>query len=524
MVTAVVLLAGVAPVVHGQRPARPAPAWATLRPLVGAGDDRARDAQLKGDARTDGYLLRSGTANPDSAPSGLRVVAPVLRIAYNSALPYGLNDGAAWAGRGASALVRAGAELRAGRVRLVLAPELAVAANDPFEFRALDSAGHSPFASPFYVGRASIDLPTRFGDRRFARLTPGQSTLAVRVGGAEVGASSENSWWGPGQWNALVLGPSAEGFPHLFARTRRPVRTWLGEVEARALAGVLTPSIYLDAELLDTQRAFSGVAATLRPARVPNLTLGVARTVVTSIDRDGEFLGHFADAVTVWSPTPDGDARPRGDQLTGFFARWRLPEEGTELYGEWARSGTPRSVRDFFLVPHDGQAFTLGARVLRPLGAGGRAVRVQAELTDTEQSLAIRDRPQPAPFYTGLATREGYTNRGQLLGAAIGPGGSAQWLAADHVTRRTSLGLLLGRIRWNNDALYQQQNPTFLRHDVSTLLGARATYGTRAFDLRGEATWARRYNYLFQNGSANPGGRRTVDVTNLTFGLAVEPR
>ena len=51
-----------------------------------------------------------------------------------------------------------------------------------------------------------------------------------------------------------------------------------------------------------------------------------------------------------------------------------------------------------------------------------------------------------------------------------------------------------------------------------------STVRTGVADLRGEATWARRYNYLFQNGLANPGGRRTVDVTNLTFTLAVERR
>ena len=523
LAAAVALVAAAVPA-GAQRPSPPDRGWTVLQPLTGAGDERARDAQLAGSARTDGYLLRSSTASADTGAARLRAVAPVVRVAYNSALPFGLNDGAAWAGRGTSALVRAGAAVRVGRVRLVIAPELAVAHNEPFALIPLERAGRSPYASPFYAGRASIDLPTRFGDRRYARLSAGQSTLAVRLGGAEVGASAENAWWGPGQWNALLLGPGAEGFPHLFARTARPLRTPLGDVEARALAGVLSPSLYLDDGPLDTQRAFSGVAATLRPARLPDLTLGVARTVVTSIDRDAKFLGHAADALTVWDPTPDGDARPRGDQLTGAFARWLFPEERAEIYGEWARSGVPRSVRELLLVPQDGRAFTIGGRVLRPLGSGARQLRLQLELTDTEQSIALRDRPQPAPFYTGLATREGYTHRGQLLGAAIGPGGSSQWLAADHVTARTSLGLVLGRIRWNNDALYARQDANFLRHDVSTLLGGRATVRTGVADLRGEATWARRYNYLFQNGLANPGGRRTVDVTNLTFVLAVEPR
>ena len=500
-----------------------------LVPLLGAEDEYRRDAQLSG-GPTGGYLLRGGADDPTPA-DGLRLELPYVRLSRNSALPFSLNDGAAWAGRGASGLVRAGARWKRGRLRVVLAPELAFARNAPFELLASNDPGRRAYASPFHTGRASIDLPSRLGDAPIAVVTLGQTTAGLTVGPAEIGFSSENAWWGPGRENALVLSNNAEGFPHLFLRTARPLHSRLGDVELRYRIGVLSPSLYLEREILDTQRAFSGAAMTLRPSRVQGLTLGLTRTVVSSVASDLGALKRAIDVLTVWESAPtDPAVRPKGDQLTGGFARWVLPDDHVELYGEFARTGAPRRLRELLLAPQDGRAFTLGGRVLRPLvrsargAVPGRYLRFGVELTDTEQSVALRDRLPPIPFYTGLATREGYTQRGQVIGAAIGPGGSSQRLDVDHVTAQTTLGLGLGRIRWENDALYDQPSATFLRHDVSTFLSGRAVRRTRAADLRAEAVWGRRYNYLFQNGFSNPGGRRTVDVTNLTFTLSVEPR
>ncbi len=511
------------PTVTDSAPARP-----QLVPLLGAEDEYRRDAHLFG-LSTSGYLLRGGADQPPT--DGLGWQLPYVRLMRNSALPFSLNDGAAWAGRGESGLVRAGVSFRRGRLRLVAAPELTFARNDDFELLASTDAGRSAYSSPYHKWRASIDMPSRFGDSRLAAVTLGQSLAGVTLGVAEVGVSSENVWWGPGRANALLLSNNAEGFPHLFARTARPLRTGIGDVEARYLLGVLSPSLFLERDLLDTQRAFSGAAVTLRPRRLSGLTIGLTRAVVSSTERDLQALGRALDVLTVWEPAPvDSTERPRGDQLTGAFARWVLPVDHAELYGEWVRAGAARELRELVLAPQDGRAYTVGGRYLRPLGARmqghvpARYLRLEVEVTNTEQSVALRDRFVPAPFYTGLATREGYTQRGQVLGAAIGPGGSSQQLAVDHVTPQTSVGLVLGRIRWEAESLYDQLSPTFLRHDVSTTLGARLIRRTRAADLRGEATWARRYNYLFQNGFSNPGGRRTVDVTNLTFTLSVEPR
>jgi hypothetical protein len=386
------------------------------------------------------------------------------------------------------------------------------------------------FASPWWHSRGTIDLPTRFGDRTWWLASLGQSSVTVTVRGAAFGAATENEWWGPGIRNALLLSNAAEGFPHAFARTARPWRTRVGDVEARLLLGVLTPSLYFDS-VPDraTYRSFDAAAVTLRPAIAPHLTVGFARSVVRPIRKRGQAAGRALDALLAWQSTPTGElkaagdsVRPNADAYTSLFARWLSPEGHFEVYGELANDET-RNLRDILLAPHEGQGLTVGAQVLAPLARASR-LRLQAEFSTVEQSIALRDRATPTPFYTGLAAEEGYTHRGRLLGASFGPGGSAQWLSADALTARGRLGLALGRVRWNDDALSEQPNANFFRHDVTGYLAVRGALRAPYADVAADFYWSRRDNYLFQNGISNPGGLRTVDVPSLSLAFGVTPR
>ena len=78
---------------------------------------------------------------------------PELLVVRNSDIPVADNDGALWAGRGASVLIRGGLAARAGRVALVLAPELAYARNLGFastpSFLGGQQPGTGPFAAPW---------------------------------------------------------------------------------------------------------------------------------------------------------------------------------------------------------------------------------------------------------------------------------------------------------------------------------------------------------------------------------------
>lgn len=454
------------------------------------------------------------------------VIEPELAATWNSRIPLSLNDGAMWAGRGGSTLLRAGAGFTSKYFTLILAPEYTYSQNLGFEVFPGTAPGRSAWSSPWHSGNQSADLPLRFGDKPWQLASPGQSSFTLHLNSVDVGASSENQWWGPGVRNALLMSNQAEGVPHLFARSARPIVTRAGDFEWRLIGGALTESIYFDTVSTNNSRSLSGFIVTFRPAAARNLTLGIARIVVAPTAGPGTAMQGAFNSLFKWHPAGTPVTRAdslQGDQMMSLFGRWILPNDHLELYFEWAKSALPRSLRDLIIAPQDAQGYTLGAQWVLPIRDTRNSVRVQTEATDVEQSVVFADHPI-ADYYTGSTTAQGFTQRGQLLGASVGPGGQSQWLAGDYMTPDWSIGLMLERIRWEDNAFYRQPLPNFFRHDVTLMAGIRGTLRTRAYDFSASIAANPRQDYLFQNGFANPGGRRTVDVPNLTITFGASPR
>lgn len=445
------------------------------------------------------------------------VILPEVLLVRNSAIPAAENDGALWAGRGGNVLVRGGLAVRYGRVTAVLAPELSYSRNLGFasvpSFLNGQQPATGPFAAQWFTGDYSADLPIRFGDQSYTVVGFGQSSVTVAGRRIAAGVSTENQWWGPGVRNALLMSNAAEGVPHAFVRTARPLHTRLGDVEARWMLGGLTRSLYFQtpAEVAEG-RLLNGAVVTLHTAADPGLTVGAARLVL-SPTRDAA-LGHALDVLVA------GGKGTRVDQLTSVFARWVVP--GAEVYGEFARSVLPRSLREFLIAPLNAGAYTLGvARAWRGPAAG--TMRGSLEVTDLEQSHTLTDRPRPPDYYTGRAAPAGFTSRGQSLGAAIGPGSSSQWAALDYYAPAWQLGAFAQRTRYQNDALYRVDVYNAFRHDVGLSGGLRGGLRRAGVDAQATLTLTKRINYLFQNGTFNFLGIGSVDVRNLTLALSLSP-
>ena len=211
--------------------------------------DRLRLAQLEGRAPVEGLMLRSTSSLMDPRRSGgtprtFTIVFPDFTLVSNSTLPFGQNDGALWAGKGANLRALAGFTISAGPLRAVVIPELAYSSNNRLNINPADPrfvkavpAGRSVYSNPSNVFPYSIDMPWRFGGEGFTKIYPGQSSVSVTAGPIEAGAATENEWWGPAIVNPIVMGDNAPGFPHGFIRTSHPVNTIVGRLDARWIIG-----------------------------------------------------------------------------------------------------------------------------------------------------------------------------------------------------------------------------------------------------------------------------------------------
>lgn len=468
-------------------------------------EDYARTMSLLGRAAPNSWVIRPlafdqalavlrDSANPWQAQvprqgplltaGGLRATAePIsLRFFDNTAYPSGQNDGAVWQGRGPTAALDAGFTARYGPLTVTLRPQLIYSRNRAFELALVSDSARTDYAT-FDRGSPDtyIDLPQRFGPDSFWWFDLGQSSVRLDWKGLAVGVSTEDLWWGPGIANAIIMSDNAAGFPHAFLGTSRSIDVGIGRFEAQWLFGRLTQSQWTQRHPDGVVRYLTGAVGVYQPKWLPGLTLGATRVYYFKSPPGGPSLRDYLlviqslfkkDLATSSSPSGNDET----DQLASIFARWAFPGSGFEAYVEWARNDHSWDFRDLILAPEHSQAYTLGFQKAIALKSGG-VVRLGGELTHLERSNDVAYRSTPT-WYLHREIRDGYTQRGQIIGAGIGPGGDAQVLGGDLFARWGSVGAYLRRQVHNNDAHYDTfsaQGGDFDRYDVSAGAGLKGT-------------------------------------------------
>jgi hypothetical protein len=130
-------------------------------------------------------------------------------------------------------------------------------------------------------------------------------------------------------------------------------------------------------------------------------------------------------------------------------------------------------------------------------------VRTNLEFTDLIRSQLHQVRFQ-GNYYTHSKIRQGHTNRGQILGAAIGPGSSSQFLSFDAYKNDVRVGLFLQRVVNNNNFHYligsADETPArdfgdYFRHRINLNAGVNLLYGPGPFYLNAKMMWTKAYNY-----------------------------
>lgn len=363
-----------------------------------------------------------------SGPSSLDVdiVHPTVAVNFNSAFPFGSNDGPLWAGRGLTTSLQMGAAVRWHWISLKIAPMVFRAENRPFALMPNGEAGARLFSDG--PNPNGVDRPQRFGSSPYMVFDPGESSLRLDTKLLALGISSADQGWGPADRYPYLLGNNAAGFPHVFVGSGEPLNLWLVRLHARLVYGQLAQTTYssMKPDSAGAKRLMSGVVALIEVRGIPGLELGGARFFHSAWPEGGLSWSDFRVPLEPVGKKSLVDATGIADdvrnQLASIFFRWVLPRSGFEVYGELGKEDHNWDIRDIILDPDHAATHMLGFRkVWSPTPS--RMIAVRAEMIDLRFNPLTRERPIGGGYYIHAKLRQGHTERGQLLGADI-PGGS----------------------------------------------------------------------------------------------------
>lgn len=434
---------------------------------------------------------------------------------FNTHHPYSLNDGEMIPARGYQNMFSAGVYAKLGPLSIQLRPEYVYAENR--EYEGFSSQASDVNWAGYYNFLDRIDLPERFGDKAYNRLFWGQSSIRLTVGSVSIGLSNENLWWGPGMRNSLLMTNTSGGFVHYTLNTVKPIKTPIGAFEAQIIAGRLDGSGFAPP---DTNRTWPGTSVKLyipkrndwrylngmvisySPKWVPGLFLGITRSFMIY----HEDMGNFP----VISPTNKknqnggNEIAKGGDQLLSSFIRWVLPKEHAEIYFEYGREDHSYNYRDFILEPDYARAYIFGFRKLFPLTAhSDQCLQFDLELTQLEQNRTNTQR-ESIYFYAHTDITHGYTNRGQLLGAGIGPGSDMQSFSISWIKSLKMIGLQFERYVHNNDYHYNDIKDIRANWiDIGAALIVEWDYKNLLFTAKNEIVRSMNYEHLRNPDPAN---------------------
>lgn len=351
---------------------------------------------------------------------------------YNTKAPYGQNDGGLWQGKGYNTALSGGLRLEGYGIELTLKPQLSWSQNADFEYitpNYQEETFRDKAQKYGYYGIRFIDAPQRFGNSSFFNFDFGDTEIRYTWNNLTVGFGTQSIWLGPAQFNPIIHSNNAPSYPKIDIGLRKtkvfiPHFDWyIGEFEARAWWGKLSESDFFDNDDSNNENLISGVALGYSfPGFLQGLSLGINRTMLSRWNNLNSFgIGH------IFIPDMHGGFDD-ADQRFSITFDYLIPQTGLEMYFEWARDDFSPNKDYIIRYPFHTQAWTFGTQKVFNLSEK-YSLRLMLEITSLENS-ADYDRliNWVNTFYCHSEILQGYTNRGQWLGAGIGTGGNSQYL------------------------------------------------------------------------------------------------
>lgn len=424
------------------------------------------------------FLIRSSSqynsllqvSNKKTKWPQVKLLHTTYSVQQNSKLSFGGNDGNFYPNVGLQQRASVGVGIKWWKLSIELSPEWVSANNktpEPFSTDPL-YGNYWPKYYTYIVNK--VDMLNRFGTEPLEKFFYGQSSVRFNSNNISFGVSNENLWWGPGLRNSLVMTNNAPGFLHVSLNTIKPKKTVIGSFEGQIIIGKLDSTGFENpdnpimntiwpggiAKKLNYDRMINGVVFTWQPIWIKNFYIGFANTTQWYVN-DSLPLGRY---IPVIFPFSLSKGKPRM-KLGSIFLRYALPRDNAEFYFEFGRADKAANPVNLFAdtIPI---GYVAGIRKLFPLAKRNQFIQFMIEVTQLQLSdsrLVIDEKNVWGPgrtksWYMDRYIQQGYSNAGQLMGAAIGPGSNSQTINVAWVNKLKKIGIQLERIIYNKDFYY----------------------------------------------------------------------
>lgn len=471
----------------------------------------------------------------------LTLLPLVSKHRYNDHHPYGWQDGPMIPNKGWQHYVSGGVYARYRFLEIQFRPEYVSAQNRPFQ---------NP---PVRVN--NIDMPDRFGTEPYAAAFFGQSFVKLHLGPIAVGLSNENIWFGPGRKNGIIMTNNAPGFLHFSLHSNKPIKTPIGAFEFQLVGGELKYSGFFNYGRNTQSGSFPLMAPDIRPNPVlgnkthtwvstgavsyqprwvPGLSLGGARAI--QVNKKPEKLTYV---LTAFGPAGgaeewlSGNLRGR-NQLLSLFGRYFFRPVAAEVYFEVGREDYWKDWEDLLTNPTHTTVWMMGIRKMIPLKGKSHWLELWTEVTRLQMPPSIFTRGTGFSFYTHSSAR-GWTNRGQVLGAGIGPGSNMRSLGVVWNKGYHQIGLQFERVVYHEDMFYTRMpfirsgngtNPfqsDYTKHfvDIGGMLDLQTNIGGLLLGARWHLLRTFNFQWLYNPFGGEPDGFRFpgIHVWSHNFNL-----
>ena len=383
-----------------------------------------------------------------------KIYGPEWFNSYNTAIPYGQNDGALWQGKGYNTSFTAGIRLEGLGFEFTFKPILSFSQNKEFDLQ--DNSAYYTNKYAYFWGYGNnigVDAPQRFGDCMFWTYDWGDSEIRWTWNSFTLGVGTQSPWIGPAWFNPIIHSNNAATYPKVDVGIRKieiclPILGWkLGSIEGRIWIGKTTESDYFDDDNSNDHNMIHGLSVSYAPSFLEGLSFSANRTCLSKWNRS-----NFKHIIPSEENYEGGDVSKGEDQRASFTADWIFPTVGFEVYGEL---GFDDGLH-FDSIPQHARAYTVGAKkvvVLNEKYNLSSEIIFEWNCTEMSQDFQLQ---WPYNFGFHHQISQGYTNKGQWLGAGSGYGGRGFYLGYKVYHKTGSIQAFFHHWQPDNNYIYSK--------------------------------------------------------------------